>query len=71
MNSKLVEMLNNNQIPMIDGLWIDTYNKITNPDVAGTIRCSINSANMHYVMEIIDDTQLPPPRTDTTAFQHG
>lgn len=56
MNSKLKEMLEDGQIPMIDGLWIDTYNKGVNEDVAGTLRTTIDSANMHYVMEC---TQLP------------
>ena len=51
MNSKLKEMLEDGQIPMVDGLWIDTYNKGVNPDVAGTLRTTIDSANMHYVME--------------------
>ena len=52
MNSRLMEMLNDGQIPMIDGLWIDTYNKRVNPDVAGTLRTTIDSSNMHYVMEL-------------------
>lgn len=53
MNSRLKEMLEDGQIPFIDGLWIDTYNKSVNPNVAGTLRTTIDSANMHYVMEQI------------------
>lgn len=53
MNSRLKEMLEDGQIPFEDGLWIDTYNKGVNPDVAGTLRTTIDSANMHYVMEQI------------------
>ncbi|MBD5357333.1 MAG: hypothetical protein HDR88_10070 [Bacteroides sp.] len=53
MNSRLKEMLEDGQIPFKDGLWIDTYNKGVNPDVAGTLRTTIDSANMHYVMEQI------------------
>lgn len=52
MNSRLKEMLENGQIPFMDGLWIDTYNKSVNP-LAGTLRTTIDSANMHYVMEQI------------------
>lgn len=53
MNSRLKEMLEDGQIPFMDGLWIDTYNKGVNPNVAGTLRTTIDSANMHYVMEQI------------------
>ena len=53
MNSRLKEMLEDGQIPFVDGLWIDTYNKSVNPNVAGTLRTTIDSANMHYVMEQI------------------
>lgn len=61
MNSRLMEMLNDGQIPMIDGLWIDTYNKRVNPDVAGTLRTTIDSSNMHYVMELKNERKNPPP----------
>lgn len=53
MNSRLKEMLEDGKIPFVDGLWIDTYNKGVNPDVAGTLRTTIDSANMHYIMEQI------------------
>lgn len=53
MNSRLKEMLENGQIPFMDGLWIDTYNKGVNPNIAGTLRTTIDSSNMHYVMEQI------------------
>lgn len=51
MNSRLKKMLEDGIIAPFDGLWIDTYNKGVNADVAGTIRT--NSSNMHYVMEQI------------------
>lgn len=51
MNSRLKEMLEDGKIPFVDGLWIDTYNKGVNADVAGTLRTTIDSANMHYIME--------------------
>lgn len=57
MNSRLKEMLEDGLIPFVDGLWIDTYNKGVNPEVAGTLRTTIDSANMHYVMEEI--SQVP------------
>jgi DNA (cytosine-5)-methyltransferase 1 len=47
-NKRLQEMLLNNMIPNADGIYIDTYNKITNPDVCGTIKTTIDSANMTY-----------------------
>ncbi len=53
MNSRLKEMLEDGKIPFVDGLWIDTYNKGVNADVAGTLRTTIDSANMHYIMEQI------------------
>lgn len=52
MNSRLVEMLEKGQIPNEDGVWIDTYNKATTPGIAGTLRTTIDSSNMHYVTEM-------------------
>lgn len=52
MNTRLVQMIEDGQIPEVNGLYIDTYNKSTNPDVAGTIRTTIDTANMHYIQEI-------------------
>lgn len=47
-NKRLQEMLLNRMIPNADVVYIDTYNKITNPDVCGTIKTTIDSANMTY-----------------------
>lgn len=47
-NKRLQEMLLNGKIPAADGVYIDTYNKITNSDVAGTLKTTIDSANMTY-----------------------
>lgn len=47
-NKRLQEMLLNRMIPNADGVYIDTYNKITNPDVCGTIKTTIDSACLTY-----------------------
>ena len=51
MNSRLVEMIARGRLPFRGGQWIDTYNQITDPDVAGTIIAGINAKNHYYVME--------------------
>jgi DNA (cytosine-5)-methyltransferase 1 len=47
-NKRLQEMLLNRMIPNADGVYIDTYNKTANTDVCGTIKTTIDSANMTY-----------------------
>lgn len=52
MNSRLVDMLERGLIPNEDAVWIDTYNKAVSPGIAGTLRTTIDSSNMHYVSEM-------------------
>ena len=51
MNSRLVQMIERGRLPIRDGQWIDTYNQITDPDCAGTLRTTVDHSNMYYVME--------------------
>lgn len=51
MNSRLLQMIQENKLPIKHGLWIDTYNQITDADCAGTILTGISYRHIHFIME--------------------
>ena len=52
MNSRLQKMINRGVIPDMGGVFIDAYNQIINPDIAGTITTRVDASNMIFVTEI-------------------
>ena len=52
MDKRLKQLLNKD-IELRDGAMLDTYNQAIHNDVACAIRCTIDSANCHYVVEEI------------------
>lgn len=71
MNSRLLDMLEQGKVPLADGMWIDSYNKIINRDVAGTLRTTIDSANMHYIMEQIPFNTAEEGLAYTVTTRYG
>lgn len=55
-------------MPIQDATWIDCYNNIYDDKVAGTLRTTINSSNMFFIMETAKDNREPqvlaPKRND-------
>lgn len=49
MNKRLLSVLQS--MPIQDATWIDCYNNIYDDKVAGTLRTTINSSNMFFIME--------------------
>ena len=45
----VVEMLKDNKIPPLFGVWVDAYNHSTNGKVASTVTTRINSSNNYFV----------------------
>lgn len=52
MDKRLKQLLNKD-IELRDGAMLDTYNQAIHNDVACAMRCTIDSANCHYVVEEI------------------
>ena len=66
MNKRLLRVLQS--MPIQDATWIDCYNNIYDDKVAGTLRTTINSSNMFFIMETAKDNREPqvlaPKRND-------
>lgn len=52
-NKALFEMIKNGTIPIKPFVCIDTYNKKVIDGTFSTIRTTINSNNLHFIMEIL------------------
>lgn len=48
----LAQMFRERVIPIQGGVWIDVYNKSSNPRIAGTIHTRIFHGNYWFVTEI-------------------
>lgn len=51
MNKRLRNMIDENKIPNIGGVFIDAYNQSVNINIAGTITTRVDASNMNFVTE--------------------